>query len=1648
MTSYQKTPKTIEPFTSRFALNEDTKIEINAGTPEFGFNGIGEVVFRRTYSRGGEDWAAVVIRVVQGVMSIRKEHYFRNSLRWDDDEMQPFAREMALSLFKMEWLPPGRGLWMMGTDFVYERGSMALNNCFKRSTTFWTDKGLRSFEDFEDGDQVIIRGKNKWMPATIKCFDEQELVELTVSKKGHSNTIYTTNNHRWLANYDGDRFEIKTTIELKQGFSLQNTDDLETRESNEYWIVDSVKPTGIIEKVWCVVEPEFEEFTLECGILTKNCSATDTKDDFVHSAEWTMDGLMNGVGVGFSTNWRGIAEKPDKSDSEVFVIPDSREGWVESLIRLMCAYIDSPRYGKNKFPVFDYSIIRGSGIPIKGFGGQSSGPDPLKKMHSRIEGYLDAFCDGFLRVDENTTKRYSHTRLVADVFNAIGACVVAGNVRRCLPGTSMVHTSKGIIPITEVSVGDEVLTMNGYEKVANKFVQGRQKLIKIVTQDGDFRCTPNHRMAVCSSYNEYKWKEASQLETGDRLISSRFVTDGQETKLPSWEYVKPVGSTTCKDITIPELDEDMAWLIGLFQGDGYTYPNYASNGFNAYVSIVGGLNEYDVMEKAKAQLERFGKDLHVPLKKRKNENSFQVSCQSKQLAWYLDKHVKQANTTIRVPEWIMKAKPSIRLAFVAGVTDADGCLKNRPVQVLSTVYEPFARDIQILLYSCGVESRLVHYGDQPSRVGWQPLYAVNLITKRSQRIFADIPQLHKEMRQSGRSQNANGFPVTFETNPKSKTKFGLYSNSQFNIDAYDRHYGECSYTPVEVVSVVEDTDEETYDIEVENSHEFFCDGYLTHNSAEICLGDVNDDDFVNLKNYTLNPERGEIGWMSNNSVMLKSDDGYNDFSYIPDMAARIRDNGEPGMINHYNMQKYGRYGKEQPDEATLVNPCFSGDTMIATADGRGAVSIKQLADEGKDIPVYSLDEVTKEISIQWGRHPRVTGTNQKLIRIHFDGKNKDEFMDVTPNHKFLLNDGRVVQANQLAAGDSLPQFKKGPNGIDDYVVVYSNGKRLVEHRMVAEFHDKQAFNQTVYNGCCKTIGVVVHHKDENKMNNHPDNLEITTASDHNRIHNQEYVGEGNPMYGKQHSDYTKRLIGEKCKMRCNDPDYRKKLSDAQTPEMRDIASTKMSDMRKRSITELYDRIEQENVGLVLNRISPTELSVSRTCENEQCGLDFSVSWSKREQSYCCVSCSNRSSIEARKVGQSRTLEEKAKINFHNQAMLYKDLVNPDKKAFKNACKENNISCRFNANSENPWIASGWTHFKQMVDDYNHRVSSVEELEGEHTVYNITVDVNHTLAVVTKMNDDFSRLIGAFTYNCGEICLENYELCNLSEVFPTRCDDSDRFYHALRFATFYASTVSLLPTHRPETNAVIAKNRRIGVSISGIAQWASGEVPKDWGIMNYTNITRYLRKAYGIVKAENALLAKKAGVPASVRVTTIKPSGSISLLAGATPGIHYPVSRYAIRRMRIGNDSPLVPALKEAGVPNEPDTYSDNTLVFEFAIDHGNVRPCEQVSPWEQFSLVAMMQRCYSDNCVSATVYFDKEKDGPDVEKLLAMFIPVLKSVSMLPHSGHGYAQAPYEPIDKEEYERRKNSYTIPDFNKVKGNVPVGSKFCSGDTCEL
>jgi len=294
--------------------------------------------------------------------------------------------------------------------------------------------------------------------------------------------------------------------------------------------------------------------------------------------------------------------------------------------------------------------------------------------------------------------------------------------------------------------------------------------------------------------------------------------------------------------------------------------------------------------------------------------------------------------------------------------------------------------------------------------------------------------------------------------------------------------------------------------------------------------------------------------------------------------------------------------------------------------------------------------------------------------------------------------------------------------------------------------------------------------------------------------------------------------------------------------------------------------------------------------------------------------------------------------------------------------------------------------------------------------------------------------------CSEIPLESFELCNLAEVFAARCEDEEAFYEALKYAAFYASTVALLPTHRPETNAIVVRNRRIGVSLSGVA-----DMLDEFGA---TELTRRLRRGYELVRSVNRELAAEAGVPPSIRVTTVKPSGTISQLVGVSSGMNFPTFKYAIRRMRVGNNSVICDLLKKSGIPHEPDHYSAHTTVFEFPIDQGKTRKATSVSAWEQFAFLAMLQREWSDNMVSCTVYFNPETEGDQIEHMLALFAPTIKSVSMLPHSDTGaYEQMPYEGISKEEYETRLAAMPKIDWSSFGGSDGIESRFCTNDSCE-
>jgi hypothetical protein len=299
--------------------------------------------------------------------------------------------------------------------------------------------------------------------------------------------------------------------------------------------------------------------------------------------------------------------------------------------------------------------------------------------------------------------------------------------------------------------------------------------------------------------------------------------------------------------------------------------------------------------------------------------------------------------------------------------------------------------------------------------------------------------------------------------------------------------------------------------------------------------------------------------------------------------------------------------------------------------------------------------------------------------------------------------------------------------------------------------------------------------------------------------------------------------------------------------------------------------------------------------------------------------------------------------------------------------------------------------------------------------------------------------------CGEIPLEGEgELCNLVDIHSGRCSNYEELAEAAYLACIFASTVSLLPTHWAKTNAIINRNRRIGVSFGGIADYHD--------LHRFTKLTKDLKALYKVVRRTNTELALEAGVNFAIRVSTVKPNGNTGILCSGSPGAHFPCFRYSIRRIRIAANSDLVPILHAAGYESEVDSYSgEGTLVFSFPIDQtggGTTRPATEVSLREQAMLLQSLARIYADNSISQTLYFNPELESRDIENVLAQTCPLVKSLSMLPHTSKGvYKQSPYEEITQTEYHAMKKNLRPINWSNFK-SLPIMSRGCESENCDL
>mgnify|MGYP001452642742 FL=1 len=293
--------------------------------------------------------------------------------------------------------------------------------------------------------------------------------------------------------------------------------------------------------------------------------------------------------------------------------------------------------------------------------------------------------------------------------------------------------------------------------------------------------------------------------------------------------------------------------------------------------------------------------------------------------------------------------------------------------------------------------------------------------------------------------------------------------------------------------------------------------------------------------------------------------------------------------------------------------------------------------------------------------------------------------------------------------------------------------------------------------------------------------------------------------------------------------------------------------------------------------------------------------------------------------------------------------------------------------------------------------------------------------------------------CVEQSLHNAEMCCLVETFPAKHEDYEDYVKTLKCAYLYGKTVTLVNTHWPETNAKMLKNRRIGLSQSGIIQAFNKHGRRS--MMDWCD------DAYEYVRELDTEYSNWLCVPKSIKMTSIKPSGTVSLLNGSTPGIHFPESEFYIRRIRFSNTSPILPQLKAAGYKTEKDKYSPNTTVVEFPVhEQFFTKGKKDVSMWEQLEIAAQYQNYWADNAVSVTVTFNND-EASQLKSALEMYETRLKAVSFLKYEDTGYEQAPYEPITEEQFNEM--SAKITPIQRIETDVAgVGTKYCDGESCEF
>jgi len=355
----------------------------------------------------------------------------------------------------------------------------------------------------------------------------------------------------------------------------------------------------------------------------------------------------------------------------------------------------------------------------------------------------------------------------------------------------------------------------------------------------------------------------------------------------------------------------------------------------------------------------------------------------------------------------------------------------------------------------------------------------------------------------------------------------------------------------------------------------------------------------------------------------------------------------------------------------------------------------------------------------------------------------------------------------------------------------------------------------------------------------------------------------------------------------------------------------------------------------------------------------------------------------------------------------------------------------------------------FIQDYKNSKVFIDNTHYKKDTYDIVskdfVSVEETFDITVNNSSHTYWAQGCNVSNCAEQSLESKEMCTLVETYICNHDSVEDYERTLKFAYLYAKTVTLMPTHWEETNAIMKRNRRIGTSMSDIANFVD-----NFGMPKLREIQD---KGYNAVQYYDHLYSEWLGVRESIKTTTVKPSGTVSLLAGASPGVHWPPGdKFHKRGVVFRAKDPAVEEFKKAGYTVKPYANDPEGSVFvQFLIESRAKRSEKDVTVFEKIHLASVAQKYWSDNSVSVTISYDVDKEAKYIPTVIAMYEGSLKTVSFLPMGNEVYQDMPYQSSSKEEYEAAKGTLKPVNMDVIyngKALEAEGEAFCNTDKCEI